>query len=438
MPLRRVDSLLSRLLLAQVGLLASALLIFGALVVTERNELAVQLYAESWAMQIATAAKASRPENEGLKNAAGEIHHHDTLPPGLKLPVTRMPAAVYLTEEMARRGVHIDDVRIDRTDGRLTVWVHVLSPDTPPLWLSNNGPAALLPHWSKGVFYGVGLLCLLIGAVSWRFTRRVTHPLRELRVHMQAHARHGIQPGDVLVPLQASQAPPELIAIDAAYRQLAERLQRNERERALLLAGVSHDLRSPLSRIRLAAEMLPESAGSAAGVASITRNVDHADRLIASFLEFIRTGTVALNQTVDVAAVARQAVRGFERPAGDLSISAPDSLLLQRAHGLLVERLIVNLVDNALKHGGLPVAVEVRQHGDAVHLSVSDAGPGLPPGDAGRLLEAFARGDASRGVPGFGLGLTISQQIVVRLQGELSFDQAGLRHRVRACLPMQR
>jgi two-component system osmolarity sensor histidine kinase EnvZ len=234
------------------------------------------------------------------------------------------------------------------------------------------------------------------------------------------------------------QAPPELVEIDRAYTLLAERLQRNERERALLLAGVSHDLRSPLSRIRLAAEMLPELPDNADGVASITRNVDHADRLTASFLDFVRTGAVHLTETVDVAAVVRAAVARFDRPAADLQARTPEHLVLQQAHALLVDRLIVNLVDNALKHGGTPVAVDLAQHGDDVVISVSDAGPGLPQGGAARLLEAFARGDASRGVPGFGLGLAIAQQIVVRLQGQLAFAQDGQRHRVTVSLPLVR
>jgi two-component system osmolarity sensor histidine kinase EnvZ len=238
--------------------------------------------------------------------------------------------------------------------------------------------------------------------------------------------------------MASSQAPPELIAIDAAYRKLAQRLQRTERERALLLAGVSHDLRSPLSRIRLAAEMLPESADNAPGVASITRNVDAADRLTASFIEFIRAGVVPLNEVVDVAEAARRAVAGFDRSPHELSVCAPTSLLLQQTHGLLIERLVANLIDNALKHGRTPVEVEVARSDDAVVLTVSDAGAGLPTDGAGRLMEAFARGDASRNLPGFGLGLAIAQQTVERLQGDLSFLKRAGRHQVAARLPLQR
>ena len=434
---RPPDTLFTRLLLAQVGLLVSALLIFGTLLAVERNQLQVQLYTADWARQVLAMARTPITAIPPAPAPYANIRRHETLPPGFKLPVARMPAVQDFIHELARYGVDVDDVRLNYEGGDLTLWAQVRFQGEPAVWLSGNGASAR-PHWSAGVFAGVGVLFLLIGAVSWRFTRRVTRPLAELRQHMQAHARTGIQPGDAPPPLQPGQAPLELLEIEAAYLQLAERLRRNERERALLLAGVSHDLRSPLTRIRLAAEMLPESADNAAGVASITRNVDLADRLTASFLEFIRTSTVALDQVVDLAATARQVVASFERPGHELRVLAPPTLWLQGAHALLVERLIANLVDNALKHGGAPVAVEVVGAGDTAILTVSDTGPGLPQEGSGRLMEAFARGDASRGLPGFGLGLAISQQIVVRLQGELAFGHANGLHQIKVRLPLRR
>ena len=113
--------------------------------------------------------------------------------------------------------------------------------------------------------------------------------------------------------------------MDAAYTQLALRLKRNERERALLLAGVSHDLRSPLSRIRLAAEIAARIGREPGRRGAITRNVDHADRLIGSFLEFVRASTLDLDleDEVDLAATARQVVARFEQPAQDLRLVAP-------------------------------------------------------------------------------------------------------------------
>jgi len=434
---KRFDSVLLRLMLTQLALLVFALLTIGALLVVERNRLLAEQNTDLRAPAIIAAARNLPPAAWPDGAATLGIERHDSLPAGYKADVTRMPGVQAFMKEMLRYDMTFDDVRLSHSDGHFILWGHARWHDGPPVWLSGYAPR-LWPHWSDSLLFAMALFCLVSAAMSWRFANRVTQPLAQLRRRMQAHAMAGIQPDEAGPPLVAGKHPRELIAIDRAYRQLAERLQRNERERALLLAGVSHDLRSPLSRIRLAAEMLPESPDNQAGVASITRNVDQADQLTASFLEFIRTGTVELNQRVDLAAVARQAVAQFDLSDLALRAHTPPSLWLEGAHGLLLERLIFNLVDNALKHGATPVEISVDQLGETAVLRVSDAGPGMPAKDAGRLMEAFSRGDVSRGLPGFGLGLAISQQIVVRLQGELAFGHESQRHQVQARFPLSR
>lgn len=436
MILKKVDSLFLRLVLAQAVLLCSSLLVIGGLLVIERNQLSAPEFAVLLAPSIKAAAHADLAQVVQVAGLAVGIRRNEDLPDGWKLRIYGRPAVTDFLVALEKYGVTADDVWINHQDGSFTLWVHVLVPAAAPVWLSGNIPSAF-PTWAPRMTVGLMLLVIVSGLVSWAFASRVTRPLSQLSHRMQLHAHHGVEPLLPWPSMQSRKAPPELIEIENAYRLLAERLQRNERERALLLAGVSHDLRSPLSRIRLAAEMLPESADNAAGVASITRNVDHADRLTASFLEFIRTSTVAMDETVDLATVALEAVIGFERPEHELQLRSPDSVWLQRAHGLLVERLIVNLVDNALKHGGLPVEVDIVEKDGWATMTVSDTGPGVPQNGAGHLLEAFARGDASRGVPGFGLGLTIAQQIVVRLHGELHFTQDGVRHQVVVRLPLR-
>jgi len=365
------------------------------------------------------------------------IVRHDAAPPGLTLPISAFPAVTIFIEELSRFGVKVGDAQLRYADEHFEMWLLVQVPGAAPVWMSGTVPWALLPVWSNRLSVATALLSLVIGLFSWNFARRVTHPLAQLRNRMQAHASRGIELPTPAQSMQERKAPPELIEIDQAYRQLAERLQRNERERALLMAGVSHDLRSPLSRIRLAAEMLPESPDNAEGVASITRNVDVADRLTASFLEFVRASTVPLNDVVDLADLMRQVLVGFDRPADELSTHLPAQLLLQGGNLLLIERLMFNLVDNAFKHGGSPVRIDLIEQGGWATLAVADAGPGLPALGAEHLMQAFARGDASRGSPGFGLGLAIVQQVVVRLQGELKFGQHLNRHQVTVRLPLR-
>jgi two-component system osmolarity sensor histidine kinase EnvZ len=436
----RFDSLFARLLLAQLVLMLCCVVIFSWVVISERNALQMPQFAEVWA-PVLTAAAARPPSIDAtpvLGLPAGHQRHAGP-PTGARVEVTGWPAGKVLREALVARGVVVDQIWFSFPDGELIMWLHVQSPGGSGAWISGLVPS-LLPRWTTRTTVAFALLLVVVALVSRHFARRVTRPLDRLRQRMQAHAQTDTQPAQPPLAGRNHGAPPELVEMDAAYTQLAQRLKRNERERALLLAGVSHDLRGPLSRIRLAAEMLPESADNQDGVAAITRNVDHADRLIGSFVEFVRASTLDLDldDRVDLAVTAREVVARFERPTSTLRLLAPDRLVLHRAPGLLLDRMIVNLVDNAFKHGLAPVVVEVLVDGADAVIRVTDAGAGLPPAGAEHLLQAFARGDASRGVPGFGLGLAISHQVVTRLGGRLSFSHGGAGHRVQASLPMTR
>jgi two-component system, OmpR family, osmolarity sensor histidine kinase EnvZ len=269
--------------------------------------------------------------------------------------------------------------------------------------------------------------------VSWWFTRRLTRPLAQLRDAIEAQDPAQF---DAAVPaaLPAASAP-ELKAIDQVWRELLTRYRQHESERALLLAGVSHDLRSPLARIRLAAEMLPEAAATRRE--TIERNVRVADGLIESFLAHVRSGELPLDERCDVAAIARGVAERCAPLAPELRL--PAHAWIERANGQLIERLIANLVDNALRHGAPPVLLEVQTLAQAVRITVQDHGSGLPAALQGRPPQAFARGDTSRGSPGSGLGLAIVARTVARLSGTLVFEKTGNQpHRVAVTLPSQR
>jgi two-component system osmolarity sensor histidine kinase EnvZ len=235
----------------------------------------------------------------------------------------------------------------------------------------------------------------------------------------------------------------EIEAIETAFQDLLNRLERHERERALLLAGVSHDLRSPLARARMAADLLPEAPGVAQRREAILRNIDVADRLIGSFMDHVRASSLPLDERVDlaelcrfvVAAQARSEADGADAPAS-LSLEAPPSLVLPAANALLLERVLRNLIDNAFVHGQPPVTVRLWQASSgAVVLEVADRGPGIPSADQARLLQAFARGDASRNRPGTGLGLSVVDQVTTRLDGQVRMAHEDGWNRIQLWLP---
>jgi two-component system osmolarity sensor histidine kinase EnvZ len=269
-------------------------------------------------------------------------------------------------------------------------------------------------------------------ALSWALARQLSRPLDRLRERMQRlQPGAGVEAGGAPLPPQTS---PELAAIESAWQSLQQRLAQHEQERALMLAGISDDLRSPLARIRLAAELLPDDPALAPRRDSLMRNVQVADRLIQSFLDHARALQQPLDQAVDLAALAREAVQARE---GITATLPPQPLRLAAAHPLLLERVLANLLDNAAQHGRPPIVLRLAAHDGAAVLEVQDAGDGIPPAWRETALQAFARGDASRGRPGTGLGLAIVQQTVQRLGGRIEFDGRPGAHVVRLVLPLR-
>jgi two-component system osmolarity sensor histidine kinase EnvZ len=328
-----------------------------------------------------------------------------------------------------------DGVVIDRCvlglNGDLILWLHVLPPGRPAVWLSLPVPPVFPTLTAPSILITTFVL-LLVGVISWIFARRVTQPLELVRRRIAA----GVEANVAQRSRSNYSSPVELLDIEDEYNKLIARLRTAERERELLLAGVSHDLRSPLGRIRLAAEMLPATPQTQDDVLIITNNVDHADRLIGSFLDFVRAGSLPMEETVDVAEVARSVVARFEREPTELrlEILPAGRMVRHRVNALMLDRLIFNLVDNAIKHGRVPVLVSLTQAESSLIIDVCDQGLGLPEVTDHNMLNAFARGDASRGVPGSGLGLSVVQQVVERLGGTLQFIRDSTGHHARVTL----
>lgn len=187
----------------------------------------------------------------------------------------------------------------------------------------------------------------------------------------------------------------------------------------------------------MAAELLPDSDGIAHRREAIVRNAVQADRLVGSFLDHVRSGELPLNETVDVAAVARN-LAAQQRTTSELSVNAPATLLVPKLSRVLIERVIGNLLDNAFIHGQPPVRLTVGTTENRVFIEVEDGGLGIEPDSQQAMLQAFARGDASRGFPGLGLGLSIVERVAQRLGGGVAFHRStdGTQNVVRVDWPM--
>jgi len=220
--------------------------------------------------------------------------------------------------------------------------------------------------------------------------------------------------------------------LGAALTTMARQRAAFDEQRRVMLMGVSHDLRSPLTRIRVAADLLDAQTPLRE---LIVRNVEHADVIIESFLSYVRTDAEHVQDTVDLSAVAGSAARLAELPPAQMHVEPGVGV---RGNATMLHRLISNLLDNAARHGAPPVSLSLaidRRTRQAL-LVIEDHGPGIA--DAQRMMQPFERGDASRSQGGAGLGLAIVSRIVERHGGTVEASTAargGTRILVRLPLP---
>jgi two-component system osmolarity sensor histidine kinase EnvZ len=266
------------------------------------------------------------------------------------------------------------------------------------------------------------LVAALAGA--WLIVFRLRQPLRAL-----VGAAADVGRGRVPAPLDES-GPEEIQTVSRAFNQMTRDLARLEDDRALILAGVSHDLRTPLARLRLGLEMSEGDAQLKAGMAA---DIDEMDRIIGQFLDFARAAGGEPQQPTDLAAMAREIAARY-RESGHAIDEEIGSVPEAAVRPMAVRRLITNLVDNAFRYGERDVRLRVGAASRAVVIEVLDRGPGIPADEVERLKQPFTRLETARsGKGGSGLGLAIVDRIA-RMHGGavdlLPRDGGGLIARV--------
>ena len=248
--------------------------------------------------------------------------------------------------------------------------------------------------------WGGALLALaLLGA--WLIASRIARPLAGL-----AEAARRIGRGEAPAPL-AEDGALELRTVQAAFNRMTGDLASMERERAMVLAGISHDLRTPLSRLRLAVEM---SGAEPAAAEGMNADIEEMDQVIGQFLDFAR-GDGEQREAVEVDALADEVAGHFARLGKPVRRRGTARATLSGAR-MALHRALTNLVENALRYAGGEVEVAASQRDGHVVLEVLDRGPGIPADEADRLKRPFTRLDEARsGRGGAGLGLAIVERV---------------------------
>lgn len=239
----------------------------------------------------------------------------------------------------------------------------------------------------------------------------VTRLMRPVRLLAEAADRLGRDVNAMPLP---ETGPSEVATAARAFNQMAERIRRFVADRTQMLAAIGHDLRTPITRLRLRAEFMDDDEQRR----KMLSDLDEMERMIAATLAFARDDAAAEPASpIDLAALCRtvadEAADAEPDKAERIAYAGPDRLVV-RARPVALKRAVANLVGNALAYGGAARLVLAPPDGGLVRLTVEDDGPGIPEGELEAVFAPFRRleGSRNRETGGTGLGLTITRNIL--------------------------
>lgn len=315
-------------------------------------------------------------------------------PPELQLMATQVRAMLGADTRFAAERNGIPALWVSFFIGGEEFWIAV------PSERMQHPPSQQLLLWGSVV-----LLLALLGA--YLIARQVVRPLQRL-----AYAAQQLGQGAVPQTLPEDGAR-EIAAVSRAFNQMSSDLAANERERTLVLAGISHDLRTPLTRVRLAAEMSEDNALRDGLIADVAQM----DEVIQQFLDYARLDESEACVATDVSALVQEVVQRYANHVPQLDIQIGVHAVLRPQ---LVKRALANLLDNAVKYGDGEIKVALKQDAGHVLLSVADNGTGIPLAQRDYAKRPFVRLQAARSdSSGAGLGLAIVERVAKMHGGEL-------------------
>ena len=272
------------------------------------------------------------------------------------------------------------------------------------------------------VLWVVGVAALVF-AIAALFMRNQVRAIRRLAAAAEAFGL-----GREADPIKPEGAL-EVRRAATAFNRMQERIRRFLAQRTEMLAGVSHDLRTPLTRLRLTLAMLPAREELRDDIAEMTADVAEMERMIGAYLAFARGEGTEQAEPVDLSALLEDVAVRARRGGADIAVDVPAELTL-RLRADAARRAITNLVDNARRHARHVVLAAAPQGLRGVQVTVDDDGPGIPSEQRESVFRPFESGAAG----GTGLGLSIARDIVRAHGGEIVLEDSplgGLRARIR-------
>lgn len=286
------------------------------------------------------------------------------------------------------------------------LWIHL--PSLKNVWIRE--PLLFFAQYNPFIIIawiiGVPLMTLIAIIV---LVRQLNRPLKRLQL-----AALRVGKGQHSTTLETQSGPMEIRAVNRAFNQMTREIQQAAKERAFMLAGISHDLRTPLTRLRLAAEIMKDK-DLAEGM---VLDIEDMDAILDQFIAYMRGGSDESVETANLNLLISEIVAQFS-PQGPIEF-IPDNLpdMPMKRHSL--KRMLDNLISNALNYGGAPLHISTHHDANTVILNLRDHGPGIDEKELPSLLQPFVRGESARTTQGSGLGLAIVARIVKMHNGKLS------------------
>ncbi|MEF1308700.1 two-component system sensor histidine kinase EnvZ [Vibrio mytili] len=313
-----------------------------------------------------------------------------------------------MSEEMTQELGSPTEVRLFLGDESYVLWMQI---EKLPNSLIRIPLSELQEEDFAPLFRNSLIMALLIIIGGWLFIRLQNRPLVALE-----KAAKEVGQGDIPPPLPEKGAT-EIRSVTRAFNQMSKGIQQLEEDRALLMAGISHDLRTPLTRIRLATEMMsPQDSYLAEGIISDT---EECNEIISQFMDYLKPVNKESFELVDISAIAGDVANSQSGYEAEIETDLTTNLPQAKGSPIAIKRAVSNLVVNALRYGDswVKVSTGVTADKQLVWICVEDNGPGIEQSQIAKLFEPFTRGDTARGSEGTGLGLAIVKRIVSQHSG---------------------
>ncbi|MCW8907886.1 MAG: ATP-binding protein [Sedimenticola sp.] len=405
--------------IVSIGFQIFMMLVIGSLMLVPLGQRSADDLA---ALMVSVAENWQQQEPQARRQLESEyMRRYQILPSSNRIPFPEsnswLPYRFFLQNALSRRsGEPVRLLQQSGPDRGDWFWVDIPLQDAsvrvgfPRSRIGVHPPIALVLVLSAGAWVTVITVIVLV--------RRLSSPLESL-----SRAVRTLGTGEWPEPV-SERGPEELASLARSFNRMTGQVRELLANRTTLLAGISHDLRTPITQIQLALEMLPDEGGDPHLMAGIRRDLERINRMIGLFLDISRGLEGGEDQQLLIEPMLNDLAGQYRERGADVSWS-PCPGCCQRVNAMALNRILSNLLDNALRYGaGTPIALDCRCIGSGTVITVSDQGPGIPESERERVFQPFHRLEQSRNksTGGSGLGLAIVRQLAHAYGWEVSLE----------------